>query len=183
LYRQRHLDGRRCFAAETLALWARTFKELIVIERYIVKTVTPLLYAAGFVPVLLAVWQIVTFVEYNIGFDNFTTIYANGDVVAAITVLFVDFIVFGALSRALIWLEQLRIPTVSDHLRHCALIYAGLLLLLFILVASYESQAGGLGYGLGIVVFVIGAYAAFLDASILFLNRRRLNRAERRGAR
>lgn len=156
-------------------------------ERYIVKTVTPLLYVAGFVPVLLAVWQIVTFVEYNIGFynhkpgiglDNFTTIYANGDVVAAITVLFVGFIVFGTLSQALIWLEQLRVPTVSDHLRHCALIYASLLLLLFILVASYESQAGGLGYGLGIVLFVIGAYAAFIDASILFLNRRRLNHAE-----
>lgn len=161
-------------------------------ERYIVRTVTPLLYVAGFVPVLLAVWQVVTFVEYNIGFynhepgigsDNFTTIYANGDVVTAITVLFVGFIVFGALSRALIWLEQLRAPTVSDHLRHCALIYTGLLLLLFILVASYESQAGGLGYGLGIVVFVIGAYAAFIDASILFLNRRRLNRAEHGGAR
>ena len=131
---------------------------------------------------LAAVLLVSTFVERNIGFrdhtpgiglDNFTTIYANGDVVTAITVLFVGFVIFGALSRAFIWLERVRVPTVSDHLRHCALLYVGLLLLLFMLIASYKSQAGGLGYGLGVIVFITGAYAAAIDALTLLLKRRR----------
>ncbi len=156
------------------------------------KFVSPILYAAGLFPVLVTVWRVLTFVENNIGFgdyvpgiglDNFTTIYFNGDIVAVATIVLAGLIVFGALSQSLVRLERIQEPTILDHLRHCSLLYSGILFMGLILFISYESQAGGLGYALGLVVLVIGAYAASIDASILFLNRRRLNRVEHGGAR
>jgi hypothetical protein len=166
-----------------LALWAYTFKELILSGRHTVRTVTPLLYVAGFVPVFLGVFLSVALLENNLWLSELTGLYYVGDLVAVVAMLLIGGLVFGPLSAVILRLDNLRRPTFLDHLRHCALIYASLFLLLFVLVVSYELQAGGLGYGLGIVVFVIGAYAAFIDASILFLNRRLLNRAEHGGAR
>ena len=153
-----------------------------MIERYAVRSVTPVLYAIGCVPVFVGVLIALVLFESNIWLAELTGLYYVGDLVAALAMLLFGGLAFGFLGQVILRLERLREPTVLDHLRHCALLYLGLLLSGFVLLASHESQAGGLGYAYGLAIFIIGAYAASIDALILLL-KRHSNRAAHGGAR
>lgn len=152
-----------------------------MIERYIIRSATPVFYALGCVPVFLGVFLLVALLENSLWLSELTGLYYVGDLVGIVATFLIGGLVFGLLGIGILRLERLRRPAFLDHLRHCALIYAGLLFSGFILFISYESQAGGLGYAYGIAVFAIGAYAALVNALILFLSRRRLSYAESGG--
>lgn len=148
--------------------------------RHTMRLVVPVLYALGFVPVAVGVAVVLAYVEYGIGFDNLTTLYANGDVAAATVILAVGGVVFGLIGRLLVWLERPRRPTARDHLRRCALLYVMLGSLGILLVTTYESQAANgasLFYGFAVVCFLIASYAALIDALILSRERRHFDRA------
>ena len=157
------------------------------------KCVSPLLYAASFVPAVVAVWQIMTFVEYNIGFgydrgfglDDFTTLYFNGDVAGVFAIILVGSIVFGALTQALMWVERLQRPSFLDHLRHCALLYTLLVLLGIALVwaygGNYGANASGVtgGYAVVALSFMIVGYAIVINAALIALRHRSRTRLDR----
>jgi len=86
--------------------------------------------------------------------------------------------VFGLLDLVLVWLERLRAPTLSGHLRHCAILYVLLGTLVVILIPTYENWAAhgvSLGYGLAMTAFFAVGYAISMDATILALQRRRFD--------
>ena len=151
--------------------------------RYSARFVAPILNAAGFVPVMIGVMVVLSFVEYRFGFDSLTTLRYNGVVVAA-AVLTLGGFVFGLLDQALVRLEGLRAPTVHDHLCHCAALFVFVGVLAILLVASYGHLAAhgvSLGYGLPVVGFLSALYAVSIDALLLRIMRRRLDRVNLEG--
>ena len=144
--------------------------------RYVARFVAPILYAVGFVPVMIGTIAVVSLVEDQIGFDNFTTFRYNGDVACAAAVLIIGGLVFGLLGQTLVWLERLRTPTFRDHLRRCAVFYVTMGALSVWLAANYEELAAhgvSLGYGLAVIGFFISGYAVLIDALLLLHHRRR----------
>jgi Trk-type K+ transport system membrane component len=148
--------------------------------RYLVRTAAPILYAAGFVPVIVGAIVVVSVIENTIGFDNFTTFRYYGDVAAAASVILIGALVFALLDGGLVWLERLRMPTARDHLRHCVALYTILVIIVVALIATYENSAAhgiSLGYGLVVTALFVVGYAISIDATILALQRRRFDRA------
>jgi hypothetical protein len=149
---------------------------------------SPTLYAASLVPVMIGVVAMVSAVERNIGFgeylpgislDDFTTWRYRGDVVVAAAVIVIGGLVFGLCARTLVWLEGLPRPTVGDHFRHCLALYVVSVILVFLLISSYENryenqlaQDVSLGYGLGIVCLFTVCYAILINALVLVRQRR-----------
>ena len=78
---------------------------------------------------------------------------------------------FTVLDLALYGLERVRSPVLKDHLRHCALLYAGVVLVLLILTAS-NLQTGMLQYDLGLAVCALAASGILVDAAVVLLMRR-----------
>jgi hypothetical protein len=144
--------------------------------RYVARFVTPIAYAAGFVPVMIGAIAVISFVEDRIGFDNFTPFRYNGEVVSATTIPVIGGFVFGLLGKTLVWLERLRTSTFRDHLRRRAVLYVFMGTLSFWLVASYEHLAAhgvSMGYALAEVGFFTAGYAVLMDALLLLHHRRR----------
>ena len=148
-------------------------------HRLVARILNPVLYAGSFVPLIVGSIAVVSVVERSIGFDNFTTFRCTGDVAAA-AVLVIGGFVFGLRSQSLMWFEQLRMPTLRDHLRHCVALYVLLGTLAVPLVRMYESAAAyrvSLGDGIvGAVFFTVG-YAICIDVMVLLLK----HRVEHRG--
>ncbi|HKH11782.1 MAG TPA: hypothetical protein VKA73_11655 [Rubrobacter sp.] len=125
------------------------------------------------------------FVERRVGFWNdtpgiqladLTTLRYNGDVLAATSVFVLGGLVFGVLSLALSRSERAAVPTVLDHLRRCAVLYALLCGLVILLTVSYENQAAhgvSLGFGLAVIVCLAAAYAVLIDVLVCAWSRRR----------
>jgi cytochrome c oxidase subunit IV len=144
-------------------------------SRDVVRFAAPLLYAIGFVPVIIGVMVVLSVIEKTIWFDNLTTLRYNGDVAAATSVLLIGGLEFGLLGNILVWLEQTHAPTLQDHLRHCVALYVLAGSLVFLLVATYENQAAhgvSLGYGTAVVALFTASYAIVLDAAVLRRKRR-----------
>lgn len=162
--------------------------------RNVARFIAPVLYAAGFVPVMIGTIAALSFVERSIGFDDYssglsladlTTFRYNGDIAGAVATLSIGGSVFGLLSLDLLRLEQLRQVTALDHLRHCAFFYATLVLLGFWLMTAYENQTThsiSLGYGVAAGSFLTAGYAILVNALILFSRRRRSNHVNLGGA-
>jgi hypothetical protein len=149
--------------------------------RDVARLVAPILYAGGFVPVMIGTIVVVSFVEVQIGFDNSTTFRYTGDVAAVASILVIGSLVFGLLGQTLVLLERLRTPTFRDHLRHCAGLYLFMGALSVWLVATYEELAAhgvSLGYGLAVVGFFTAGYAVLIDALLLLHHRRRSDYAD-----
>ncbi|HJQ28901.1 MAG TPA: hypothetical protein VJ827_06145 [Rubrobacter sp.] len=147
--------------------------------RYLPRTAAPILYAAGFVPVILGVVVVVPVIENTIGFDSSATFHYNGDVAAAGSVLVIGGFVFGLLAWVLVRLERLQRPAIRDHMRHCVVLYAALITLVVKLISAYESSAAhGIspGYGLTATALFVVGYAISIDATMLALQRRRFDR-------
>ena len=130
----------------------------------------PTLYAVATVPVLIA---------------SVSASFVGGD---AVWVFFCQFIcgssgllallligapVFGLLSFGLARIERLRSPILLDHIRHCVVLYAGLVVLGPALATGYGLPRWGLGWGLGVGLFLTSAYAASVNAVVVYVMRRR----------
>jgi hypothetical protein len=98
---------------------------------------------------------------------------------AVILLVVVCALSFTVLDLALYRLERLRSPVLKDHLRRCALLYAGIVFVLLILTFSIL-QTGMLQYDLGLAVCVLAASGILVDAAVV-LSMRRLTRAQRGG--
>ena len=143
--------------------------------RDVARFMAPVVCAMGFVPVTVGVIVVLSVIEKTIWFDNFTTLRYNGDGAAAASVLLFSSLVFGLLSKILVWLEGLHTPTLQDHLRHCVALYVLVGTLVVLLVATYENQAAhgvSLGYGMAVVALFTANYAILLDALNLLRHRR-----------
>ena len=145
-------------------------------QLWMARSLSPVLYAGR--PVLVSVGSIdvATLVGGTIGFENFTIFRYNGDVATAASVLVIGGFVFGFLSWFLARSEQLRTPTLRDHLRHCAALYVLLVTLAVPLVRMYESATTygpSLGAGLAVAVFFTVGYAVCINALVLLLKRYR----------
>lgn len=141
--------------------------------RYPARTAAPILYAAGFVPVIVGVIVVVSI------FDDSTTFHYNGDVAGARSVLVIGGFVFGLLSWVLVRLERLQSPDIRDHMRHCVALYAALIIFVVKLISAYEGSAGHgmyLGYGLTETALFVVGYAISICATMLALQRRRFDR-------
>ena len=144
-------------------------------HRIVARTWSPVLYAVSVVPVIVGSVAAASLVARTIGFDNFTTFRYRGDVAAAASVLVIGGFVFGFLSQFLTWIEQLRPPTLRDHLRHCVALYVLLGTLAVPLVRMYEGAVAyglSLGAGLAVAIFFTVGYAISIDAVVLLLKRR-----------
>jgi hypothetical protein len=144
--------------------------------RYLARFLAPILYTAGFVPVMIGTISLVSYIEGLIGFDNFTTFRHNGDVAAAASVLVIGGLVFGLLGGALLRLEGLQRSTFRDHTWHCMVLCVFMATLGVWLVATYEhlaAQGVSLGRGLAVIGVSSAGYAILIDALLLLHQRRR----------
>ncbi len=81
--------------------------------------------------------------------------------------------IFALLSFGLTRVERLRSFALLDHLRHCVVIYAFLALLAPILASGYGLPRWSLGWGLGVGLSLVSAYAVLVDAAVVYVMRRR----------
>lgn len=85
--------------------------------------------------------------------------------------------IFVFLSLALIRFEQLQSPNLRNHLRHCVILYPSILTLGFVLITSYDTHGRSLGWGLGLFLFIVTAYAVLLNILVnLVAGRRSMSR-------
>ena len=131
--------------------------------RYLARTAASILYAAGFVLVIVGTIMVVSVIENTIGSDNFATFQYNAD---AGSVLVIGGFVFGLLAWVLVRLERLQRPAIRDHVRHCVVLYE-----------SSAAHGMSLGYGLTETALFVVGYAISIDATMLALQRRRFDRA------
>ncbi len=149
--------------------------------RHTVGIMSPFIYAAGLVLVMIGDIILVSFVERIIGFYDrdgdplkLITLNYNGDVIGAVATLVIGGLVFGLLASAFVRLEGLRRPTFQDHLRHCAALYVILGTLVALLLVTYENQAAhgaSLGYGVAVVTPFVAGYAIVIDGLVLWRRR------------
>jgi hypothetical protein len=78
-------------------------------------------------------------------------------------------------------LEGSRSLGLGDHARHCALLYAGIVFVLCVLLVVSDMQPGMLQYDLGLAVCAVAVYGILVDAMVVF-SKRRLTRAQHGGA-
>ncbi len=133
----------------------------------------PSLYAATTMPVLLASVS-ASFVGGGAMWAFFCRFICGSSGLLAL--LLIGTPVFGLLSLGIARVERLRVPTLRDHLRHCVVLYAGLVVLGPVLATGYGLPRWSLGWGLGVGLFLAGAYAASVDAVVLYAMRRRTAR-------
>ena len=69
-------------------------------------------------------------------------------------------------------LEQSQSIGLRDHARHCALLYAGIALVLVVLLALSDPEAGMLQYDLGLALCAVAAYRILVDAGGVLSMRR-----------
>ena len=130
----------------------------------------PTLYAAATMPVLIAS-VLASFVGGGAVWAFFCQLICGSSGLLAL--LLIGAPVFGLLSFGLARIERLRFPILLDHIRHCVVLYAGLVVLAPALATGYVMPRWGLGWGLGVALFLTGAYAASVDAVVLYAMRRR----------
>ncbi len=152
-------------------------------DRKTVEITAPLLHLAGSVTVIVCVPTVLSFIENSVGLADYegdgglnalTTLYFNGDVPAAISLLLFGGILFGALGRLFSWSEGPRRSTLAGHVRRCSLSYALIALSGLVVVAEYAANYGadasGVtgGYVVAVAVFLTAGYAILLDALMTF---------------
>ena len=89
------------------------------------------------------------------------------------------------LNTCLVLFEKLESPAILDHLRRCALLYAMLVALAYLLVTLFESQTRGGdtsgGYAGLAILFLIVAGSITIDALVLYAVRKSFFRFAFRG--
>jgi len=146
--------------------------------------VVPLLYSASVLPVFAGVLVATVLVEdtissylYEYDFEGDFTFYGNAAVMIALLVVACP--VFGLLGWALYSMEGDSMPSVLDHLRHCAFLYISSVILSVVMVTSYREEVAA-GYTdpiLNTMPVLVTVSAILFDALILVWQRRHANYA------
>jgi hypothetical protein len=144
--------------------------------------VSPLLYGAGCVFAFVTSVVLATspaFVRLSEALPSNSYLFEN------VVLLVVLLLLFCALLLAVVDLTLYRLGPAQnlglrDHARHCALLYAGIALVLVVLLAILELEAGMLQYDLGLALCA-AAYGILVDAGVV-LSMRRLTRTQPGGA-
>ncbi len=141
--------------------------------------VSPLLYGAGCVFAFVTGVVLATspaFVRLSEALPGNSYLFEN------VVLLLVLLLLFCALFLAVVDLTLYRLERsqnlgLRDHARHCALLYAGIALVLVVLLAILELEAGMLQYDLGLALCAVAAYGVLVDAGVV-LSMRRLTRTQ-----
>lgn len=97
-----------------------------------------------------------------------------------LSILLVFGVVFVAVNRLVMRLEDSQRLTILDHFRRCAFLYAAFALLGVLLLAFWDTDAGP-EYGAALLIFLCSGYAILLDALVPLCGRRRLRNIGSRG--
>jgi hypothetical protein len=126
---------------------------------------SPALYAASLPPVLIAYLFVVVGVSGAFG-NVLACVIGVSLALGSGTVLVV-------LNLRFVRLEHSRPPGILDHLRHCTILYAGLVFLAFFLVPELVGPwCCTLQWSFGAVLFLGAGYAVVLNALTLYATRR-----------
>lgn len=148
-----------------------------------IRFVSPLLCGASCVSVFVAIVIVAgspAVVRYFDALPGSSYLFENA-ALAVVLFLLVCALLFAVLDLALYGLERLQRPVLRDHIRHCALLYAGIVLVFVTLIAIPGLQAGMVQFDLGLVVCAVAVYAILVDAGVVLL-KRRLTRVRLGGA-
>jgi hypothetical protein len=99
------------------------------------------------------------------------TWYRQGDIDAALGCVVMGTVLFPWATLLIGKLERLQRPGLTDHLRHCAAVYALMIAMASYLIGAYAEHRDGLGYGVAAVACLIGVYAVALNALTLWMVR------------
>lgn len=154
----------------------------VTMVRNALRVVSPLLYVAGYVLVFAAAVIVATSPEVARRFDTLpgSSYFVENMALAVVLLLLVCTVLFALLDLALYGMERLQRPVIEDHLRHCALLYAGIVFV-FIVLALSNLEADMMQYGLALAVCAVAAYGVLVDA-IVVLSKRRFAHAQPGGA-
>lgn len=130
------------------------------------KIISPILYVAFFVPVLISTIVVVASLESTVGLSSF--------ILTGLPELFISLIVIGSLlfwlaNKLMTGLEKLLKPSILDHLRQSSLYYLAALYALASLIRT--GYYGGLGEAYMLTGLAISVWAVIVN--IIFLYKRR----------
>lgn len=124
--------------------------------------VSPILYGAGAVSVFVV--PVLLFVVLGGPIFGYVEVlgYLSG-------LLLVGSLILVLLDVGLARLEGLRSPGIRDHLRHCAVLYAGLMPLGVFVVFSYNGPSCCTQSSIAAILSLAVVYAAAVDASTIYI--------------
>ena len=126
--------------------------------RSAIRLLSPLLYATSCVSVCVVIVLIVIHLIENVA-------------LAVALLVLACALLFAVLDLALYGLERLPNPGLKDHARHCALLYAEIVFVFVILLATPDLRAGMLQYDVGFAVCALGAFGILVDGAVVSLMR------------
>jgi hypothetical protein len=131
------------------------------------KIISPILYAAFLVPVLIGTVAVVASLE--------STIWLSRFILVGLPEAFISLIVIGALlfwlaNKLMTGLEKLRKPNNLDHLRQSSLYYFAVLYTLISLMRS--GYHGGLGEAYMLMGLAISVWAIIVNQIFLYKRRK-----------
>ena len=132
------------------------------------KVAGSLLYLLAYLSVLLLSIVVVAWMERHGGLHTW---YRQGDIDAALGCLVLGGVLFPSTTLLIGKLERLQRPRLTDHLRHCAAVYALMIATASYLIGAYAEHRDGLGYGVAAAACLLGVFAVALNGLTLWLAR------------
>lgn len=147
---------------------------LMTTIRNVTRLASPVLYGSSCVVVFVG-GVVVAFspavVRYSEALPGSSYLFESA-ALAVVLLLLACALLFAAPGLAIYGLERLQSPGLKDHVRHCALLYAGILFVGVVLLTLPDFQAGMLQYDLGLAVCAVAAYGILVDAGVVLSKRR-----------
>ena len=137
------------------------------------KIFSPVAYVTLLLGVVLAVLLTARIVDFMWGDTVPASLYVGAELLVVGTVLCAG-------GRELLRLGGLQRPGIMDHLRRCALLYASFVPLGVLLLAFVNLNDTGGGGAIATMLCFAAGYAILVDAVLLFVVRRRLDRQRAR---
>jgi hypothetical protein len=131
------------------------------------KMISPILYAAFLVPVLIGTIAVIASIESTIGLSRFILVGAPE---AFISIIIIGSLLFWLANKLMTGLEKLLKPSSLDHFRQSSLYYLTSLYALTSLVR--HGYYGGLGEAYMLIALVISVWAIIVNATFLYKRRK-----------
>ncbi len=138
-----------------------------------IRFVSPLLYGAICVAVFAALVAVATstaVVRLLEALPGGFYLFEN-PILSVVLLLLACAITFALPDLTIYKLEGSRSLGLKDHARHCALLYAGIVFVLCVLLVVSDMQPGMLRYDLGLAVCAVAVYGILVDAVVVLLKR------------
>ena len=134
----------------------------------VIKAAAPVLYARAVLPAIALAGLGLSLTDYvivqHLGLEVPQLLGFAG---AVALVLVVGGVVFAEFGQALLGWESLHYPTILDHLRHCALLYPLVALLVSAFVLAIHSEEADAGYILALIGMLSAGSGIAANALIL----------------